>query len=135
MQGLTCVPRGGGILTQYGGQPNGIYFTYIIPTNEIQYNTPQKNNTQRRAGILIFLDNQIPKDINQRSGVWLRIHNQHSTSRKKLLLIPATTENYLLTDVIRHCLSNIYNIYWIPGGIKTWYLYYESQHQTLIYFG
>ena len=45
---------GGGIPTRYGGQPNGIYFTYIIPNNEIQYNTPQKTNIQRRAGSLIF---------------------------------------------------------------------------------
>ena len=79
----------------------------------MRFNTipPRKIIFKEGQGVLYFLENQIPKDISQRSGVWLRIHNQHSTSEQKLLLMPASTDNYLLTDGIRLCLSNIYNIY------------------------
>ena len=63
-----------------------MHFLLISDTNEMKYRTPHKKPIQRGAGNLISLENQISKDMSQRSDVWLRIHKQQSTYEKNFFL-------------------------------------------------
>ena len=59
------------------GDPNGIYFHYIIDTNDMKYNAPQKNNIQRRAGNLISIGE--PNTKGYESEVWCVVDHSQPT--------------------------------------------------------